>query len=175
VWHAGMIRVGLALISTATLVAGCAGVAKSGNQAGMVKIISEPAGAVVYADGREVGLTPTTIAPANYFHSGFVGFSYRYYGNLTIRKAGCAPWAADVDDAILSKDVVAKLECKQSLPISSASVSLSGTTTDSVSDSDSMSRDRYVDRLERIETLHRKGLISDVEYKQLRTRILNEL
>ena len=37
------------------------------------------------------------------------------------------------------------------------------------------SEDQTIERLERIEILHKKGLISDEEYKQLRARIIDKL
>jgi hypothetical protein len=152
---------------------GCASTNQSDNGQGKIKIASQPAGAIVYADGTEIGPTPIEILPGNYFHSGFVGFSYRYYGKLTIRKAGCETWSTEVNDSILSKDVLAKLKCDPSAPLSSAAAPSSESTTDSTSNP--AAKDQYVDRLERIETLHKKGLISDDEYKQLRTRIIEKL
>lgn len=102
----------LGLLAAATVLSGCAGTGSSSeSQAGRIRITSEPAGAVAYADGAELGATPLQIVPGNHFRSGFVGFSYRYVGKLTIKKAGCEPWSTEVNDAILSKDIHARLKC----------------------------------------------------------------
>jgi hypothetical protein len=158
----------LGLLAVATVLSGYAGMANSSEtQGGQIRIISEPAGAVAYADGTELGVTPLDIAPGDHFRSGFVGFSYRYYGKLAIKKAGCETWSTEVNDNILSKDVHAKLKCD---PNYQPAASGTGSAA-----SGSHSTDPMIERLERIETLHKKGLISDEEYKQLRGRIIEKL
>ncbi len=161
------------LLAGATVLAGCATIKDGGeSQAGRIKIISEPAGAVAYADGSELGTTPLEIVPGNYFRSGFVGLSYRYYGKLTLKKAGCETWSTEVDDAILLKDVHARLKCDPDYRSAPATVP-SGTASDAMPNP--ASGNHYVERLERIEILHKKGLISDEEYRRLRARILEKL
>lgn len=61
-------------------------------------VTSEPAGAVAYADGAELGATPLEIVPGNHFRAGFVGLSYRYSGTLSLKKTGCEPWSTEVND-----------------------------------------------------------------------------
>jgi len=162
-----MSRLGLLAVATALTVH--AGMAHSSEtQSGRIRITSEPAGAVAYADGTELGATPLDISPGDHFRSGFVGFSYRYYGKLAVKKAGCEPWSTEVNDNILSKDVHVKLKCDpnyQPTAASDAGTAVSG----------SHPTDPMIERLERIETLHKKGLISDEEYKQLRGRIIDKL
>ncbi|MEE4237128.1 MAG: hypothetical protein V2I51_10430, partial [Anderseniella sp.] len=127
---------------------------------------SEPAGATAHADGAELGATPLSIVPGNHFRSGFVGLSYRYVGKLSIKKAGCDTWTTDVNDAILAKDIHAKLKCDPNYqPTAPATGTPAGAVTG----------DQSIERLERIEALRKKGLISDEEYKQLRARILDKL
>ena len=164
----------LGLLAAASLLSGCAGTGDSSEtQSGHIRITSEPAGAIAYADGAELGATPLAIAPGNHFRSGFVGFSYRYVGKLSIKKPGCETWSTEVNDAILSKDIHARLKCDPNYqPLSTAAPS-SGSSSNS--GSNSPSKDQTIERLERIETLHKKGLISDEEYKQSRTRIIEKL
>jgi hypothetical protein len=161
-------------LTAAAVLTGCASMGTSGEtqSSGHIRILSEPAGAIAYADGTELGATPVEIVPGNVFRSGFVGFSYRYFGKLTIKKAGCETWSTEVNDNILSKDVHAKLKCDpnfqpamSSRPRDAAAASVPGAP----------SNDPTIERLERIETLHKKGLISDDEYKQLRARIIEKL
>lgn len=162
------------LLAAATVLSGCAGMgASSDSQPGRIKIMSEPAGAIAYADGAELGATPLEIVPGDHFRSGFVGFSYRYFGKLSIKKAGCETWSTEVNDYILSKDVHAKLTCDQNSRPAATATPPAGGPSDSMSDP--ASGDQTIERLERIETLHKKGLISDEEYKQLRARIIDKL
>lgn len=158
----------LGLVAAISLLAGCAGTGSSGgSQSGQIKVTSEPAGAIAYADGTELGATPLAIVPGNHFRSGFVGLSYRYVGKLSIKKAGCDTWTTDVNDAILSKDIHAKLKCDPNYQPPAAAVGNmpAGAATG----------DQAIERLERIEILHKKGLISDEEYKQARARIIDKL
>lgn len=158
----------LGLLAAASLLSGCAGTGDSSEaQSGRIRITSEPAGAIAYADGAELGATPLAIAPGNHFRSGFVGFSYRYVGKLSIKKPGCETWSTEVNDAILAKDIHAKLKCDPNFqPAATPSpVTPTGTATG----------DQTIERLERIESLRKKGLISEEEYKQLRGRILEKL
>lgn len=157
----------LGLLAAASLLSGCAGTGDSSAQSGRIRITSEPAGAIAYADGAELGATPLAIAPGNHFRSGFVGFSYRYVGKLSIRKPGCETWSTEVNDAILSKDIHARLRCDPNhQPAAAPSPGQpAGTATG----------DQSIERLERIEALRRKGLISEEEYRRLRTRIIEKL
>lgn len=159
----------LGLLAAASLLSGCAGTGDSSEaQSGRIRITSEPAGAIAYADGTELGATPLAIVPGNHFRSGFAGLSYRYVGKLSIKKAGCDTWTTDVNDAILAKDVHARLKCDPNYQPAAAAPSPgtpAGTATG----------DQTIERLERIESLRKKGLISEEEYKQLRGRILEKL
>jgi len=164
----------IGLLAATSVFTGCAGMnASSESQAGRISITSEPAGAVAYADGTELGATPVEIVPGNVFRSGFVGFSYRYYGKLSIKKAGCETWSTEVNDYILSKDVHARLKCDPNYRPSSTAAPSAGGPADSMSPRSS--GDQTIERLERIEALHKKGLISDEEYRQLRARIIDKL
>jgi len=164
----------LGLLTASTMLSGCAGMSSSSeSQTGRIRITSTPAGAVAYADGAELGATPLEIVPGNHFHSGFVGFSYRYVGKLSLKKAGCETWSTEVNDAILSKDIHARLKCDPSYQPPSPSVPAAGNPAGSIHDSPS--GNQTIERLERIEALHKKGLISDEEYKQLRARIIEKL
>ncbi len=164
----------IGLLAAVTVFSGCAGMGTSSeSHTGRIKIISEPAGAIAYADGAELGATPLEIVPGDHFRSGFVGFSYRYFGKLSIKKAGCETWSTEVNDHILSKDVHAKLKCDPNFRPASTAAPSAGGPPDSMSNPSS--GDQTIERLERIEALHKKGLISDEEYKQLRARIIDKL
>ena len=151
-------------LCSALLLSGCGGIRVS-DSAGRIKLATDPAGATAYANGNALGSTPLDIAPGEHFAAGFVGMAYRYYGQLSFKKPGCEPYVIDVNDHILSRDVHAKLKCDPDYraPASAMPKQASpGTET-------------YTERLERIEALHTKGLISDEEYRSLRKRILDVL
>ncbi len=152
----------LGLLTTIVL-GGCGGIPVS-EKSDHIQLVSDPAGATAYADGSELGTTPLAIVPGKHFRAGFVGLSYRYYGKLSFKKPGCEPYFVDVDDHILSKDVHAKLKCDPDFR----------TPADPMPSRVAPAGD-YTERLERIETLHKKGLVNDEEYNLLRKRILDEL
>lgn len=164
----------IGLLAAVSVFSGCASTSGGSEaQTGRIRILSEPTGAMAYADGTELGATPLEIVPGNHFRSGFAGLSYRYLGKLSIRKAGCETWSTEVNDHILAKDVHARLKCDPGFrPVSPAVPSAGGPSR---SMSNPSSGDQAIERLERIETLHKKGLISDEEYTQLRTRIIDRL
>jgi len=164
----------LSLLAAAATLSGCAGTGSiSESSAGRIKVSSDPAGAIAYADGAELGATPLQIVPGNHFRSGFMGFSYRYVGKLSIKKPGCDTWSTEVNDFILSKDVHAKLKCDPNYQPPAASSPAAGNA--SGSSAAPAAQESAIERLERIETLRKKGLISDDEYKQLRARVLEKL
>jgi hypothetical protein len=158
-----LITAACAGLAAAITLGGCGSMAVS-EKSDRIRLISDPPGATAYADGGEIGNTPLTIDPGEHFRSGFVGLTYRYFGKLSFKKPGCAPYTIEVDDAVLAKDVHARLKCDPDYR--PASTGEKGTPAGG---------DRYAERLERIESLHKKGLISDEEYQRLRKRILDEL
>ena len=164
----------LGVLAGTALLSACAGTGSlSDNAAGRITVASDPAGAMAYADGAELGATPLQIVPGTHFRSGFMGLSYRYVGKLSIKKAGCETWSTEVNDYILSKDIHAKLKCDPNYQPPTASSPATGNTAGASAPPAPLGSP--VERLERIETLHKKGLISEDEYKQLRARILDKL
>ncbi len=164
----------LGFLVCASQFSGCAGMDNgSPIQAGKIRITSEPAGAVAHADGAEIGVTPLEIVPGIHFRAGFAGLSYRYTGTLSLKKAGCEPWSTEVNDFVLSKDVHVRLKCDPNDSPASTSAPVAGTRSDQISNQPQ--GDQYIERLERIESLRKKGLISDEEYRQLRAHIIEKL
>lgn len=160
----------LSLLAATGMLTGCASSGKlTENQSGHITITSEPVGAMVYADGIEIGTTSLQIASASHFRSGFVGLSYRYTGRLVLKKAGCDAWSTEVNDFVLSKDVHAKLKCD---PNYKPAISQ---PTGNIPNADASSENQPIERLEQIESLRKKGLISEDEYRQLRIRVLEKL
>ncbi len=138
-----------------------------------IAVDSDPSQATVIADGVELGVTPLTFNPSDVFRAGFTGGSdgllaYRYVGKLTVRKPGCTDYVTEVDDNILSKDIDIKLECDPDYQPPAAAV-VSEPETHQVMPASAE------ERLQKINDLHKKGLVSDDEYRQLRQRVLDTL
>jgi|GEM_PF-743123 len=138
-----------------------------------ITLQSDPPGASVLADGAEIGISPLTFNPADAFRAGFTGgrdglLAYRYVGKLTVRKPGCTDYVTEVDDNILSKDIDIKLECDPDYQPPAAPV-VSAPETRQVMPASAE------ERLQKINDLHKKGLVSDDEYRQLRQRVLDTL
>jgi hypothetical protein len=154
-----------------------------------ITIHSDPAQATVLADGTEIGITPLTFNPADAFRTGFTGgdnelLAYRYVGKLKVKKSGCTDYVTEVDDNILSKDIDVKLECDPDYRPPSAPAAtvpsaptVTAPATPGVAAPDALSSmpASAEERLQRIDALHKKGLINSDEYQELRQRVLDTL
>ncbi len=154
----------------ALLLAACSTPPLKGPQR-VIRIDSEPPGAQVYASGRAIGTTPLRIDPGEYFSTGArfgsqqeTGIvSISYVGTLEIKKPGCRPYVQKVDDYLLSRDILATLECGRGQASGPEAPLREGPPA------------QAEQRLRRIEDLHEKGLLSDEEYRSLRERVLETL
>ena len=172
--HSNPLRTLLLVTIWALSITGCSGLgglAPEGQPD--ITVDSDPSQATVMADGAELGVTPLTFNPSDVFRASFTGggdglLAYRYTGKLIVKKAGCKDSVTEVDDNILSKDMHIKLECDPDYRPPAAPVV-------------SAPKPRQVmpasaeERLQRMDALHKKGLISDDEYRQLRQRVLDTL
>jgi hypothetical protein len=148
-----------------------------------IEVRSDPVGAEVLANGRSIGVTPVTVTPANEWSTGFVsgkdyGINYQYTGTITLRMPGCKEFSANVDDYLLSKDIAVKLECgPEYQPVAAPAgrpQPQPGYSPASRADYET-SEEIMARRLRRLEGLRDQGLISEEEYRQVRSRILGEL
>ncbi|MDX1697600.1 MAG: PEGA domain-containing protein [Thiohalobacterales bacterium] len=144
-----------------------------------ITIRSEPPQATVLADGTDLGTTPLTFKPADAFRTGVTTggegiLAYRYIGKLTVKKPGCKDFVTEVDDSILSKDIDVTLECDPDYrPPASAAPAPQQPAAPAARPAAMPTTAE--ERLQRIESLHDKGLISDGEYRELRQRVLDTL
>lgn len=150
------IRTLFLLVAGAGLVHAC-GVIPSSTQQG-IRIISTPSGAEVFASGKSIGHTPLSIVPDKVFAPRWVKTTYRAAGVLTLHKPGCERFSVQVDDHILSKDIIAELTC-----------------TYAQTQMQPPAPTPLTERLLQLEDLHQRGLISEEEYQSLRGAILKEL
>jgi len=146
-----------------------------------ITIESDPPQATVLANGADLGTTPLTIKPSDVFRSGFASggeglLGYRYVGKLIVKKPGCKEFATEVDDNLLSRDIKVKLECDPdyrppSPPVTTVPAAPAVTAPEPVQAIPATAEERLL----RIDTLHRKGLISSEERQKLRQRVLDTL
>ena len=159
----------LALGVTATL-AGCAA-----NRLGppdRITIDSEPQGAQVLVADKQIGTTPVVVVLNEVFPVRWTartkkddeGFAfYRRLDTLTIKQAGCETYSALVDTNDLAQDIKITLKCDPDYkpPVAAPAQPVQADTIEQ--------------RLQRLDTLKQKGLISDEEYRTQRQRVLGEI
>lgn len=181
--------VGLLLLSLLVL-QGCG----SGRKG--ITIDSEPQGADILADGKNIGKTPMDIKQDDVFPPHWYGRSYMVKGQLEIKKEGCETVRMDVNDLVLSKDIKKNLSCspdmtqpapvaktpanqepaRQKATMEKAAPAVAPTMVDSKPAKKSSKTDNEIEkRLAKLKDLRDRGVISAKEYSEQRKRILNSL
>ena len=136
----------------------------------VVKIDSTPQSARIVADGKEIGKTPLEIVADEVFPPRWIGTSYMVKGNLELIKPECEPVSMKVNDLVLSHDINQQLKCSDEPALQAR------TPTKTQHEKKVMQTGDLIEkRLETLNQLQQKGLITDEEYKTQRQRILNEL
>jgi hypothetical protein len=135
----------------------------------LVTIDSSPQGADVIADGKKIGVTPIEIMPDDVFPPRWIGSSYMVKGKLELVKQGCEPLSMEVNDYVLSQPVSKDLKCTEQTKLAPA------VAAKPESPAKPETKNNIEERLEQLQGLHNKGLISDQEYQAQRQRILSEL
>lgn len=136
----------------------------------LVTIDSSPQGADVIADGKKIGVTPIEIMPDDVFPPRWIGSSYMVKGKLELVKQDCEPLSMEVNDNVLSQPVSKDLKCTEQTKAAPAAVA-----AEPGSPAKQATKQNIEERLEQLQRLHDKGLISDQEYQTQRQRILSEL
>lgn len=160
-----------------------------------ITIDSDPQGASILADGKNIGNTPLHIKQDDVFPPHWHGTSYMVKGQLEIQKEGCDSFNMEVNDFVLSQDIKASLDCR---PGAAQSMSVPDTVSDmpevkdtkAVSDvpapapvraeppasaQSSTADDEIEKRLTRLKDLHVRGVITSKEYADQRKRILDSI
>lgn len=135
-----------------------------------IMIESDPTGAKVLASGNDLGTTPTRIYPEQVFPPRIVGFTYRADGTLAIEHPGCEPYSTRVDDHLLSKDLRIELNCDPTALAAATAATPAPAARPALEPAD-----RIQARLEQLEKLRQRDVISEQEYTAERKRILGEL
>jgi len=142
---------------------GCAGVATRADE---FSVTTEPPGAAVYAMGERLGVTPLTIRQESVFPVVYQPDQQHLYGTLLLRKEGCREHSQRVSSAALHKGIAVNLDC-------------GGRAVEEAAEQREPAQPQAArtpaTRLRRLDQLRQEGLISDQEYRAIRSRILSEL
>ncbi len=155
-----------------------------------ITIDSDPQGAAILADGKNIGKTPMNIKQDDVFPPHWYGRSYEVKGKLEIQKEGCEGISLEVNDMVLSKDIRKSLTCKpgvvQKAPVADMPVKQNRLTQPPTAQKVApgelrpAAKARSVDdgiekRLSRLKDLRDRGVISSKEYTEQRKRILESI
>ncbi len=149
------------------------------------EIITDPPGARVVVDDKEVGTTPMKFEGENIFPPHWEGTSYMVKSKLVIKKPGCKTVTQIIKDPIPEK-ISITLDCQQGYmaakpqaaqqaeqPVMHKQTHRKAMPAPAVA-APVMSRS-IEERLIQVQNLHKKGLISDAENAELRKKILKGL
>ena len=152
------------------LLSGCA--ANTFGPPERITINSDPQGARVYVADKEIGTTPLAVVLDDIFPMRWTsrtdqdkgeGFAfYRRLAILELKKGGCEPYSAQVDTQTLTRDINVSLKCDPNY--TPPAITEPAATATSIEQ-----------RLQQLDALKQKGLLSDEEYRAQRQRILNQL
>ncbi len=162
----------IVLSIVALLLGGCTGVP--------IKLKSEPPGATVLADGKAVGVTPMEMYADEHFPAQWTGWGYERQGKLTFERVGCETKTLDVDTELMSRSIRVKLECDPNQTYIQAPVQLQAPVHRDVPSGGAAAEIPIkkgpvgaAERLEELNELRDRGLISEEEYQALRRRVLD--
>jgi len=153
-----MIKAARIIISAIIILQGCSGSSAIKQQA---DVTSNPSGATVYAKGQKLGETPLHYKLYKAFPASWQDAMYQAHGELMLKMDDCEDYSLQVNDYILSKPIHAELKCSG---VSEAEELVPATPHTGTEQ-----------RLEELEALYNKGVITQEEYNATRERILNEL
>jgi hypothetical protein len=163
-----------------------------------ITIDSNPQGANVIADGKNIGVTPIHNIQDEVFPPHWYGSSYMVKGELEINKEGCEGYSMKVNDAVLMNDIKASLKCSHGMP-QAIPAAAKPATEKTVKDTPAASTAEPVkpaasakavsteapmpatvnadieQRLSKLKSLRDKGVITAEEYSVQRRRILDTL
>jgi hypothetical protein len=130
-------------------------------------VTSNPSGADVFANSLELGTTPLRADLYEAFPAGWQNSIYQAQGVLIVKKDGCKDYTLKVNDLILRKPIHAELKCSVVSKSEKPAAIIPPPTVATHASTET--------RLEELEGLYKKGVVTKEEYQKTRERILNEL
>lgn len=126
-----------------------------------ITVSSEPSGASIYVMGKMIAKTPAVIDLGTVYPITYAPELQGNYGRMTLKLEGCEDRIITVSSGVISNGLKAKLDC---VATEELRVVVPAPTDKPV-----------VQRLEELQALKDKGLLSDEEYQTIRSRILDSL
>jgi hypothetical protein len=149
-----------------------------------ITIDSEPHGANVYVADKPIGVTPLAVVLDDVFPMRWTGRTkkdeegfafYRRLAKLTIKKDGCEPYSAQVTGQELTKDINITLKCDPNYKPETPAATTTAPVAVPAAPAAASLPSNVEQRLQNLEGLKQKGLITEEEYRVQRQRILGEL
>jgi len=160
------------VISAVTMLQGCSGSTVKGE--GPANVTSNPSGAEVYANGEKLGVTPLNYKLYKAFPAGWKNMMYQAQGVLMVKMDGCEDFTLQVNDYVLSDPIHAELVCSDKIAPEVKST-VNQEVKRPVGETVASPPSEIENRLNELEDLYEKGVITREEYRETRERILNEI
>lgn len=126
-----------------------------------ITVDSEPSGAAIYVMGESVATTPAVIDLSTVYPVTYAPESQDDYGRITLKRAGCDDRVITVSPRMISSGLKTKLDCVAAEASPVTTPTLTGKPV--------------AQRLQELQALKEKGLITEEEYQAIRQRILESL
>ena len=159
-------------ISAVIMLQGCSGAAvKEGRPA---NVTSNPSGAEVYANGEKLGVTPLHYELHKAFPAGWKNMMYQAQGVLMVKMDGCEDFTLQVNDYVLSNPIHADMVCSDEIT-PEVETTVSQEVKGPVGETITSPQNEIENRLNELEDLYERGVITREEYRETRERILSEI
>lgn len=130
-----------------------------------ITLKTRPQGATVIANGEVLGTTPLDIDPDELFPARFKGYQWEREGTLRFERAGCKPQSLPVNNESVKRSVRIDLDCEPGaaamVPKPPAAESVQAPTASAL------------ERLEELNVMKQRGLISEEEFQRMRQRVID--
>lgn len=132
-----------------------------------VTLKTRPQGATVIANGEIIGVTPLEINPDELFPAKFKGYQWEREGTLQFERVGCKSQSWPVTNESVKRSVRVDLDCEpgaaamapRPATIEPIPVPKTGAST--------------LERLQELNQMQQRGLISEEEFRLMRQRVLD--
>ena len=150
----------------ALLLSACSGNSLAPKNSNEISVNSEPSGSSVYVMGKLAGATPVVIDSNSVFPAAYLPEDQQDYGHITLTHEGCSDKRIKISARMVSDGLNANLDCPaKEEPVVDVSPAVEQHAVEK----------SVNQRLKELQALKEEGLISEQEYQEIRSRILNSL
>ena len=143
------------------LISACSGLPQLSEHKNNIPVASVPTGASIYVMGKFHSTTPSVVNLYSVHPITYNREDESLYGRIIIKHAGCQEKSVVVNSQIISKGLTTTLDCTEKTKIIPKQ-------RDNIDKS-------VVQRLQQLQTLKDKKLISDEEFREIRIRLLDSI